>query len=217
MKSVIAVIMLVSFAIAAYAGTTTSTNAAFSEGSCFEKNEYCEFTDFRGQSHEYWFGSSIKPTEESLYQSVDFYVGKLGSGISCDGGLCTNDKNEVVGLDPKWPPFTSAFAKEKASAPAEQPVQQATTIPYKLGMLEGNPYSGNPLEQSPRLQVISLVKGLIVEKVNINEGECVTWINPASGKNKISRMGEAINIAIFHCTLVKVDVTTNMGSWTHTF
>lgn len=61
--------------------------------------------------------------------------------------------------------------------------------------------------------------GLIIEKVSINEGNCgsLQYVNRPiyNGKKDVRNIGQKLQILLFHCTPVKLDVITNMGSWTH--
>jgi hypothetical protein len=212
--------------VIAYAGTTTTTETFFAEGDCFEKNQYCELIDFRGISHTYWFGDSIDNPEESLYENVDFFVGGIGSGISCERGLCKNANNEVIGLDPKWPAFAGAVSSAGSIAPetASQPVvQQSAEPPYQLGSKVVDVGSRDyPIPQN-KLIVVSKVNGLVIHRITVNGGnnKCMSFDEnkSMSGKKRSNlNMGDDISLPIPNvCNLFQIDIETNMGSWTHSF
>lgn len=226
MKNAIFTIMLVGFSVVAFAETTTSTETIFQEGTCYEKNEYCEFTDFRGQTHEYWFGSSMTSNpDENLYPTVPFYAGAVGNGVWCSDGLCVNANSEVIGIDPKWPAFADAYASQKSSAtaPASAPVQQAAEIPYKFMNRDGRtPYGTIEHE----LLLVSLVDGLEVDSIVINDGTggCGSFNRALLKKSRPTLdfgkvgLGKELGVKFRDdCHIVRVEVVTNMGSWTHSF
>lgn len=214
MKNVLATIMLIGFAVVAYAGNSNPDEALFAEGTCYEQNGYCELTDFRGQTHEYEFAE--------LGKNVAVYTGPQTNGVSCSGPICTNAQNQVIGLNPAYKdPY--AGSSQQPQTTTQQPVQQASEPPYTLDSKVTNIGSVAYPVPSKQLLIMSKVNGLKIKNVVINEGNvnCVQFGTKSilTGHEKTNLdMGEVMAVRVPNlCNFVKMEIETNMGSWIHSF
>jgi hypothetical protein len=189
----------------------------FQSAECFGKQGYCEFVDFRGNSSE--------PAFEEMPAIIDFYTGPTGvNGITCNewDAVCKNGNSEVMGLNPNFKDDNGNSFKGKSagsSQPAQQPVQQAAELPYKITVEDVYPYGiNNPLKMRA-VKIVSIVSSLTVNKVTVNEGGCMLSSSNGdnAGTSKQLSMGRDLTVKYFDgCTVVKIVVETNQGSWTHT-
>lgn len=210
--------MLCFMSMAVFASENKDPNQTlYEEATCYAKNGYCEFSDFRGQSTEVEF--------DKMPATIDFYTGPLGvNGITCEASspICTNNKSEVVGLNPKFhDEYGNGFKDQStgSSQPAQQPVEQAAELPYKITVEDVYPYGiNNPLKMRA-VKIVSIVSSLTVNKVTVNEGGCMLSSSNGdnAGTSKQLSMGRDLTVKYFDgCTVVKIVVETNQGSWTHT-
>lgn len=146
-------------------------------------------------------GKSVELTRDQLKEHMP-----ISHSGDCIMEFCANDNGDVIGLNPEY------FSEQPAQ-------QQAAEPPYRLSMMDGV-QSINPLDRAVKLVVTSTVSGLIVEKIIVNQGECMGWDRKGdlirSSKPQL-KMGGDIRVPLMGCTPIKVDIETNMGSWTHTF
>lgn len=214
MKNIIATIVLIGFAVVAYAGNSNPDEALFAEGTCYEQNGYCELTDFRGQTHEYEF--------VDLSKNVDIYSGPQTNGVSCSGPICTNAQNQVIGLNPAYKdPY--AGSSQQPQTTTQQPIQQASEPPYTLQSQHKTTGNSSYQVHTNLLLIMSKVNGLKIKNVVINEGNvnCVQFGTKSvlTGQEKTNiDMGEVMYVHVpTLCNFVKMEIETNMGSWTHSF
>lgn len=217
MKNVF-IVILCFLSMAVFASENKDPNQTlFQSAECFGKQGYCEFVDFRGNSSE--------PAFEEMPAIIDFYTGPIGTnGIVCEvsSAVCKNGNSEVMGLNPNFKDEEGNSFKGQSTASsqaAQQPVQQAAEPPYRLSTIDGID-SINPMDRAVKLVVTSIVSGLIVEEVVINEGSCLGYSRKKDQWRTtvpVLPMGKDIKIPMPGCTPIKVVVNTNMGSWTHTF
>lgn len=192
MKNVIAAIILSSVAVMAYAEQTFNVTCGYA-------GDVCNLETPAGM---------VEVDQKDLPKYIP--AGDP-SKHDCQGLFCTNDSFAKVGLNP-------AEFPDAKQAPASQPTQQqAAEIPYKILFAEGNPMGTYPQDRSAKLVLLSTTNSLVVEKIVINEGRCIGWDNGLRGSQRASNLGSKINVPLYACTPVKVDITTSMGSWTHTF
>lgn len=95
----------------------------------------------------------------------------------------------------------------------KQPVQQSEKPPVDITISMDRAVP-NSDKLYPNLKVVSLVNGLVIKSISINEGNCKGFNNPQSIPMK---MGKTFGIPLGDCTVIKVDVMTDRGAWTFNF
>lgn len=191
MKNVIAVFALVCFSVVANAEPVSkSVSTDVVDISCMPGSSVCDITMSNGSilSEEQDFLTRYLPVAQE-------------KGASEDALFIYNNNNEIIGLNPK------TFGEQ---ASTQQPVQQqASEPPYKLE-------SGMNQFGATLIHVVSMSSQLTVQQVTVNEGNCKVIPN---GKKfpKTVKMGESASVVVAAtCNIVKIDVVTDQGSWTHT-
>lgn len=192
MRNIILSIVLTCMSVIAYAEPVSkSLSTDVLDVACMPGDAVCDVILAHGQT------LNIEFTSLTTYLSVD----TSAKFVFDDGTFRYNEKGEVVSLSP------TKFSGSPAQT--QQPVvQQAATPPYKLVISRET----NALA----IKTLSLTNSLTIQDISINEGNCpvVSKLNLAP---KMIKMGEYALVSTYsNCNIVKIDVITNQGSWSHT-
>lgn len=193
MKNVIAMLFLISCSVLAYAEPVAkSLSTDVVDVVCMPGDAICDVTLVNGSIQNVDF------VNLTSYLSVD----PSAKFVFDDDTFRYNDKGEVVSLSP------TKFGG--AAAQSQQPVQQqASEPPYKLDYSIAG-------DGSMVLKVVSMTSQLTVQDILVNEGNCRNLFSSKTLPKSI-KMGYAAEVLISQsCNIVKIDVVTDQGSWTHT-
>lgn len=194
MKNVIFVFLFaISCSLTAYAEVLNSINDEVADVGCYLGQDKCDIT-YKNDEVE-------TVTKKDLVKH--FYVVDVPKNGFYDDEFVYNANQAIIGLNP------ATYGKPTQTQSVSQPVQQqASEPPYKLsGYREG--FENN-------VEILSMVNGLHVNKVIVNEGGCPLTTTYRNIKRDL-KMGEKTGFGVLNtCNIIKLTIETNQGSWTHT-